>query len=332
MVHIATWIGQIQPVASPKSPFPGRNSQRNPITVDTRVATDMVRPVIGQDGNPAAAIAFMLAGAVSFGVMDGLTKMVVDTVPVPFILWMRYAVVVALLLAVRPAWTWTCLRRVTQPTILALRGLMPVMSSAAGILALAHMTVADVTALMFTTPLVATALSLPLLGERVGRVRWCAVLMGFGGVLLVAQPGSSASAYALLALLAALILALYQILTRTLRGSFDANSMLVYMLVTGLLATSAIVPFFWDRPTQFELSIIAGSGVLYALAHLCVTRAFTLVEAARVTPFAYVQIVAASGFAYLAYSEIPNLLGLAGTAVIMGSGIAIWFFEQSTRN
>lgn len=281
-----------------------------------------------ESGKPLAAIGLLLAGVCAFGVMDAMTKMVIPGVTPAVIVWLRYVVALATVAIMLPTSAWGRARRINRPHLLVLRGLLPVITSLLAVVALGHMAVAEFTALVFTAPFFVTVLSIPLLGERVGRHRWSALALGFGGVLLIIQPHPDMSVYSVLPLIAATLFALYLVSTRMASVGADAHTMLLYMMMTGVIATSAIVPFFWAWPTPAEAGIIALLGILYAVAQLCITRAFAISEASRLTPFIYVQIIAAGGFAYVAYDEVPGPLALLGTLIIIASGLYVWQRER----
>ena len=118
------------------------------------------------------------------------------------------------------------------------------------IFALAFIPLADALALNLVAPLLVTALSAPLLAEKVESRRWIAVVVGFIGAIIVLRPGLGIVHWsASLVLLSAVFFALYQIATRRLSDTEHPSTMLFYTATIGLVISSLVVPAFWTPPT-----------------------------------------------------------------------------------
>ncbi len=274
------------------------------------------------------AIVLTVLGVSFLGAMDGVTKLILGELPLAVLIGLRSIASFTLvgLYVGRTVW-WEALGAKSKP-LLILRGLLPVIASFAVTAALAVMPLADVTAVLFAAPLVATALSIPLLKEKVGFHRWMAVAIGFGGVILVLRPSGEMSLITLLPLVTATIFAIYQMMTRLLRFGSGPLVMLLFMMGTGVVATFPLLVWFWEVPDLRQLGVIGLAGLLYALAHLCLTRAFSGgADASSLTPFLYSQIIAAAVLGYLLFGELPDLMAWLGTVVIISSGLYVWYRE-----
>ena len=157
------------------------------------------------------------------------------------------------------------------------------------ILGLGHLQVAEATAINFISPIFITALSIPLLGEKVGVRRWAAAAVGFLGVMLVVQPGGSAfQLAALLPIGAALGWAMAAIATR-LMSSERSEATLAWSAMIGLIALTAFVPFHWRTPTAGELGLAVLMGSFSTMGHWLIILAYRKAAVSTIAPFSYVS-------------------------------------------
>lgn len=194
---------------------------------------------------------------------------------------------------------------------------------------------ATATTIMFMSPILVTLLSMPLLGEKVGWRRWAGIVLGFAGAIIVVRPwqeglGGTGSGMLLL-LVAALLNANYQILTRKVRHD-DPLTSLLYTAAAGALVTSAMVPWFWVWPTAFDWLLLVLTGVAGGIGHLCLIRAFRQAPASVVAPFTYSSLIWAALFGFAIWGDWPDLWTWCGAAVIIGSGLYIFHRERQRQN
>ncbi|MBN8873145.1 MAG: DMT family transporter [Rhodospirillales bacterium] len=189
---------------------------------------------------------------------------------------------------------------------------------------------ATVTALGFAMPLCLTALSVPMLGERVGWRRASAVLVGFGGVMIMLRPwrgGAEAlPAFAVGAVLAGVVAwALAMISIRRMGEAGEKNVTIVawYSLGTALLALVGAVPV-WVTPSLGQLAALALAGVLSGTAQLLMTEGYRAGEATLVAPFEYGAIVYTTLLGLVFWGEWPDRWSLLGVAILVGAGLYIW--------
>ena len=195
--------------------------------------------------------------------------------------------------------------------------------------ALKFMTLADATAISFTSPLFITLLAIPILGERVDRARWLAVLGGLCGVLVMVRPGSGLADWiSLLPLLGAVAFAAFQIATRLLAATETTFATLFYTGLFGLLWSSIALPFVWVSPETWHWLAFLVQGALGVAAHLCMIKAFEAAEASLLAPFNYSKIIWAAATGYLVFGDIPTLNTLAGAAIIAMAGLFVMLHER----
>lgn len=275
-------------------------------------------------------VACSLAMSACFATIDATAKLLGQDMPVVQIVWGRYFfhfLFLAVFLFGRAGLT-----RILRTNRLALqlgRSVLLVCSTAIFWLALVYLPLAQAIAIGFASPLILTALSALLLGERVGRYRWSAVLVGLCGVVIVVRPGVGELHWAVLLPLAmAFFYALYQITTRVLSRTEDQMTTLFYTGLGGILVSSIAVPFFWVPPTLEQWLGFVWLGLLGGLGHMLLIKAFSLAPASLLAPFGYTSLIWATILGYVVFGEIPDVWTIVGASVIIGSGIFIVWREH----
>jgi drug/metabolite transporter (DMT)-like permease len=288
-------------------------------------------PALAAAGDARHGILWMLLTMFLFVAMDGIAKYLVQTYPVVQVVWARYTFHVALLIV----WIGARLPRLLvtyRPGLQLARSLLLLLTTAFYFLALSFIPLAEGSAIMMISPLLVTALSMPLLGERVGPRRWAGVAAGFIGAMLIIRPGSEMMQFAsLLALAAAFCNGLYHICTRILSQSEHVLTTLVYSASIGALASTLAVPFFWVSPDAWGWLLMIAVGLLGGLSHFALIKAFAAAPAATVAPFTYTNLLWAALIGYLAFGDLPDGMTVLGAAIIAASGLYIFHREHVRR-
>lgn len=200
-------------------------------------------------------------------------------------------------------------------------------------LAIRRLPLVQVTAIGFAAPLLITALSVPLLKERVGRDRWLAVTAGFGGILIVAGPdawsGDLLGAGAAFAVAGTVLYALAMVLMRDMGRTEAAVTTVFWFSVLTMILTGAALPLVWQVPDPRAWGLFAAAGILGGTAQLLISQAVRLAPASVVAPFDYFHIVASSSLGWLLFAELPSPNTLAGAMVVMASGLYVLRREKN---
>ena len=222
-----------------------------------------------------------------------------------------------------------------------IRGLVGVASMSLFFLALGLLPLADTMALGMSGPIFLTALSVPLLGERVGLRRWSAVIVGFLGVLVMVRPGSGVfQPAALIALSGAFFYALAMVSIRHLSRTEPATTIVFYFTlfaaIVGLLtwplgATAPDTLGAWAVPDREGWIVLVGIGLIGGTAQLTMTYAFKLVPVAVIAPFEYGAIVIGVAYGFAIWNEVPDPYVLVGAAIVIASGLYIFYREAKLR-
>jgi len=214
-----------------------------------------------------------------------------------------------------------------------LRGLFLLGSTVCNFTAVKYLSLTLTTTIFFAGPLVVCALSIPLLGEKVGPRRWAAIVVGFLGVLVATQPWGEDVHWAVIFSLGAVTMAsFYMVLTRRLAGVDSAATQQFY---SAWIATILIAPFAlsnWTWPegiaswAAFCLIGFFGWGghQLLVIAHRCA-------PASTLAPFVYVQIVYMTASSWIIFHQPPEARHIAGAFIILLSGLYIWMRERTLQ-
>lgn len=192
--------------------------------------------------------------------------------------------------------------------------------------AVAFIPLSDATAISFLNPVFAMMLAIPLLGERVGRVRWSAAAIALAGALILLRPGpGSFQAAALLALGAAVVMGVELIFIKRLSGrEAPLQILLVNNSIGVVIATLAVLPV-WAPPTPAQWAALAGVGLCMALAQACYIQALRRADASFVAPFAYATLVFAALYDFAVFNVVPDAVSALGAATILaGAGLLAW--------
>lgn len=201
------------------------------------------------------------------------------------------------------------------------------------LLGLRYLPLTDAMSISFAAPILITALAPFVLGENVGWRRWAAVLTGFCGVLLMIKPTGEGLRLAAFLPLAAVAGAVGRdLITRRIASTESSVATLAF--TTGVIGASGLVtlPFGWVMPNTMDWLIIAGAGIFYGTAHFLYIDAMRLAEAAVVIPFKYSNILWAALLGFIIWGDVPGPSVIAGTALVIASGLYIAHREMMGRH
>lgn len=278
----------------------------------------------------AMAVACMVAAQLVFTAMDTMVKLLSEGFGAAQIVWGFFAAftVTTTIDAARNGSLRTALRT-RRPMLHVARGLLLPVNMAAMVLALNLLPLATVTTVVCTFPLIVTALSVPILGERVGVRRWTAVAIGFVGVLIVVRPGTDVfDPAAFVALGAGAVYALYLVLTRLLSRTDRIDGIALTTAWIGFTVYSIALPFDWRTPKLEEAGLLALVALAGTIGHRLIIVAFSRAPASTLQPFTYLQVVWATLAGMAVFHHLPDAVTLAGAAVIVASGLYAWWRER----
>ena len=277
------------------------------------------------------AIILNLSAWVMLPIMDGFAKYLSSTLPVLQITWSRYFFTVVIVLPImlvffRKNLTWT-----EQPKLQLIRGLLLFCANILFFYSISIISLAKALTLAFISPLIVTALSPILLGEKVGFRRWAAVITGFIGSLIVIRPGFLEINLASMAALGTGVLyGFYLIVTRKLHNSDSPLLTLLLTGVVGVIIGSIIMPTVWVQPTITEWYMMFAIGFFAFIGHLFLILSLKYADASKLAPFAYFEILTNIIIGYFFFNHFPDYWHFLGLFIIISSGIYI--FRREIQN
>lgn len=275
-------------------------------------------------------IALMCGAVAMFSCLDSTAKYLNHVMDTLQVVWARYAggFLLALILSnpvARPA-----LMKTARPWLQIGRSILLLGSTLLNFLALRWLQLDQTTSILFATPFLVAVLSGPILGEWVGWRRWCAILVGFAGVILVTRPGyGGIHPAALLSVGSLCCYGLYIISTRVLARSDSSETTLFYSNLVGAVAMSAVVPFVWTTPNHWsEVALMLLLGALGSVGHYMLIVAHRGAPPVVLAPFMYTQLLWVIALGYLIFGDLPNNWTMVGAAVVVASGLYLLHRER----
>jgi drug/metabolite transporter (DMT)-like permease len=277
----------------------------------------------------------MVAAVFAFSIMDALMKRLsAHYGPLQVSCLRCVSSLVCLLLTIAWQRSWVTLRA-ASPVWHVARGVLGITMLASFVFAVHRLTLAQTYSLFLAAPLLMTALSVPILGERVSGRRWLAIVAGMSGVLVVLQPwgkGFISWAAAAAAAVATICYSLNALTVRSLGRSNSSMSMVFWYLTLVSVGSGVLAIGDWHPVEQSDWVWLAGIGVSGALGQFWVTDAFRRAPPAVVAPFEYSAILWAFAIDWIFWSAAPSLGLLIGGGIVVVSGIfVIWDERRSAE-
>ena len=277
----------------------------------------------------------MLLAVLMFSLNDVMGKWLASTFWVGQLLLLRGVAALAVLGLIILRAGWRVALDVSRPGVMAVRMGLTGCEVASFYYAVKYMPLGDAITFWMAAPIYVAALSPVLLGEKVGWRRWTAIGVGFLGVLIALGPAFDAQPQAVaVALFGSLCFGLMMITGRQLRAS-DGLALVFWPTLASTLFGGGMILYGlaqgasgWVAPGATDYFLLALLGLVALAAHYFTNKSLILADAAAVTPYQYTLLVWAMIFGWLFFGETPHLPMLAGAALIVASGLYIFFREQ----
>ncbi len=278
-------------------------------------------------------IAYMLGATFVFAISTAMSKWQVDTYSFAEVLCFRSIgslAICSLLILPRKGFTVFRTKHIDQH--FGRSGTQAIAQSCI-IIALGFMPLAGAVAINFSSPLFAALASVLWLKEKIGKERLFALLVGFGGVLLVAGPGADSFRIgALFALGNAVLLGSVTAAVRGMSKTESAETLTMFQMVfLTVFFTIAMVLFGFITPTWKDAGLMFVNGLFNGLGQYWWTRSLSLAPASAVGPFYYFSMVFALIIGFVVWGDIPTPALLAGSGIVVASGLYLLWHESKKR-
>lgn len=271
-------------------------------------------------------ILLLLLAIFCFTLMDATAKHLTQIYHPVQVIWMRFAANLALVLLVVGKNLGTTLRS-RRPVIQLWRGLTQLGSIGLFFTALQYIGLAEATAIMDINPVLITLAAAIFLGESIGLRRVLGIIVALCGALIIIRPGAGVfQPAALLPLLGAFTYAAGAVLTRLAREDSTSTSIL-WSALFGTIATSLLVPFFWQPVAMQDVWAFVLLGLFGSAAQVMLIKAFAMAEAAAIAPFGYTGLIWAGLWGWLFWGNLPDRWTVIGALIIVGAGLYVWTRE-----
>jgi drug/metabolite transporter (DMT)-like permease len=281
-----------------------------------------------------AGLLYALAGFCTLSIGDAIIKSMAGEWPAPAMAATRYVVGTALLAVLLGRSEGLAALALPRDRLQWLRGVAISVSAVSMFLAVWIMPLAEATTIAFTQPVITAVLASLFLGERARPSTWIATAVAFGGVFLVLRPTFEAAGWGvLLPLMGATGMAVTIIANRAVSGRASVLAMQYTMSVTAMLFLlvasfvghlTGVADFQVDWPAWHVLALCAFIGCSATLAQWLIFMGTVKAGAGTVAPMTYGQLLMAIALGAMFFGDFPDLVALAGAAVIIGAGLYLW--------
>lgn len=274
-------------------------------------------------------IGYAMAGFSIFSVQDAVVKWLVTSLPVWEVLCLRSSLIVLIGALMAGPRQVAALRHSPNRAALLIRAALILIAWLAYFTASRSLHLAELVTIYFSTPIFVVILSIFVLKETVGLVRWGSTLLGFAGVVVAAGPKSLTDPLPIaLTLIAALCWAWTHILVRMISQKETTINMMLTSNGVVMLVSLATLPFVWVTPDWTSLLLIGMLGLVGASGQYFMFEGYRLAPASAVAPFEYMTLIWAFGWGFLIWGDWPPLAVFEGAGLIMLSGMALIFSES----
>ena len=282
--------------------------------------------------NTRLGIILMVVTTFIFAVQDGISRHLAGEYNVLMVVMIRYWFFAAFVMSVaaRKAGGLRAAARTRQPVVQGFRAVLLVAEICVMVYGFTLLGLVESHAVFTCYPLLIAALSGPILGEHVGWRRWAAIGVGFIGVIIILEPGFGVfQPAAVVPLIAALMFALYGLLTRYVARQDSAATSFFWTGTVGSVAMTAVGIWFWEPMTGPDWVWMGALCITGALGHFTLIKCYEVAEASSVQPFAYLQLVFGSAIGITVFAETIQLNVAMGAALIVGAGLfTLWRQRQ----
>lgn len=274
--------------------------------------------------NPLLGTLLMVAATFIFAMQDGISRHLAGQYNVFMIVMIRYWGFAAFLvvLSSRRKGGLRAAFKSERPKLQFFRGAILAIEVLIMVTAFVKMGLVNAPAIFAVYPLMITALSGPILGERIGWRRWMSVAIGFAGVLVIINPGSGLfSITSIIPFTAAFCFALYGLLNRYVSRFDGANVTFFYTGLAGAVVTSLVGVWYWEPMLPGDWLWMGVLCVTSISSHFLLIKAYDVSEASAIQPFAYLQLPFSAVLGVFAFGDVikPNVA--TGAAIVVAAGL-----------
>ncbi len=301
------------------------------MTRSIAMRADALRVAWGRLPGNAQGMVWMTFSSAAFAIHDATAKALGLHYSVFEITFLRFSTSVLLMI---PILWWVGFEKLKtkHPVVHGVRATLTICAQMLTYYALAHMLLADVTGIAFTRPLWVTLLAILLLGERVNWLRWCALAIGFAGMIVMVRPGQGGFSPATLsAIMSSFLFAAVGVVVRRYSASESPAAWMFYYMVAGVVISLPGTIVTWEVPSWTDLGLALLIATIAITAQACFIMAFMAGEASVVGPVDYTRLVYATVIGLFVFREAPEATTWIGALVIIAATMTVARHEARAR-
>ena len=276
-------------------------------------------------------VLYMVASVICFSIMDICIKWL-NYYPIGEVFFARFFIGLFPIFFIIPKEKIFTFYKTKRPGLHAFRAITGSLAIIALFFGLRELPLADVISLTFGGPIFVTIGSILFLSEKVGIKRWAAVILGFAGMLLIVQPAFiELNYYYFSPIIFCIFFACVAISVRSLSKTEPIYRIAIYFTILNCLLGLATLPYGWVMPSNGDIIIFIIMSVCGSVGNLLLTQSYRISEASLVTPIKYLSLVFAIVFGFLIWNEIPKLLTILGSGLVIISSFIIFVRESQLK-
>ena len=276
-------------------------------------------------------VLYMVGSVICFSIMDICIKWL-NYYPIGEVFFARFFIGLFPIFFIIPKEKIFTFYKTKRPGLHAFRAITGSLAIIALFFGLRELPLADVISLTFGGPIFVTIGSILFLSEKVGIKRWAAVILGFAGMLLIVQPAFiELNYYYFSPIIFCIFFACVAISVRSLSKTEPIYRIAIYFTILNCLLGLATLPYGWVMPSKVDIIIFIIMGVCGSVGNLLLTQSYRISEASLVTPIKYLSLVFAIVFGFLIWNEIPKLLTILGSGLVIISSFIIFVRESQLK-
>jgi drug/metabolite transporter (DMT)-like permease len=270
----------------------------------------------------------MLLSEVFWVVMNGMIKYLSDDFSTVQLLFFRNLIPIPTMLILLAVMGNLPALKTTRPLLHLSVGLIGAIGMAALIYSLSFLSLSQAVSITYAAPLMITALSVPMLKEKVGFRRWAGVIVGFTGVLVLARPDAGLNPIVLILLASTLCFSLVVVLRRRLSMTDDSAVIVFYFSITVVVCASVFLPWYWHQPDLRQWVLLLVMGTFAVGAQFFMMQAIKHAPVSVIAPLLYFSLVFAVSIDIMYWGVVPDQTTLLGASIIIAAGLYVIYRES----
>lgn len=267
----------------------------------------------------------MILAMLTIPISDGIVKLLSEHYPVLFLNWMRFFIGGIIFVPFAFVYSEGVIIKMNELFSLTCRTTLHVLAISLYFLAIARIPLADALGAYFVAPIVAVVVAAWYLRESISHLQMVAVIIGFGGAMIVVRPGASINIGMVYAVLSGVVFGLFLVLTRKAGQTVAPLTTLGFQCLVGTFLLLPVAIYYWAPVAWSDVALIFAAGIIWSFGHLAIVKAFSLAPTSVLAPIVYMEIVGGAGIGYVLFGHLPSMATAGGILLVVISGLLVQY-------